>query len=135
MSQNPNTRFSMLEVRSNPMQKSVVPTYTTAAAITYSAADIESGLIIRDTNGLARADLVPTAATLNTYFRNPEANMSMRFIIRNSSGAANAITVTTNTGITLSGTMSIAQLNSKEFKLVFTSNTAVTIYSLGTIVF
>ena len=59
--------------------------------------------------------------------------------IRNTANAAETITMTTNTGLTLSGTMTIAQNNAKSFQIVLTNVTsgaeAATVYSLGTVVF
>jgi hypothetical protein len=70
--------------------------------------------------------------------------MAFEFIIRNTADAAETITVTTNTGLTLSGTMTIAQNNSKRFLAVITAiggvngvaagGDAITVYSQGTIV-
>lgn len=117
-----------------------VTTEATAAAVTYTAASIIGGLILRDPNGAARADLVPTAAAiiaaLTQNERPPVVGASFWFSIRNTADAAEAITVTTNTGITLSGTMTIAQNNTREFLAVVTGvgSPAVTIYSLGTAV-
>lgn len=51
--------------------------------------------------------------------------------VRNSSGSANTATITTNTGITLHGTMTIAQNTTRKFMVVLTSLTAVDIYSMG----
>ncbi len=117
-------------------------TISTAAAVTYTAAQILGGLILRNTNGAGRADLVPTAASvlaaLTQAGRRPVVGAAFEFTIRNTAGAAETITVTTNTGVTLSGTMTIAQNNSKRFALVFTDvrdgNAAYTLYSLGTVV-
>lgn len=118
-----------------------IPSYNTAGAITLLATDLLQGLILRDCNGAGRADLFPTAQaildSLTVAGRVPVVGQSFRVHIRNTSGGAFATTLTTNTGLTLSGTMSIAQLNSKEFMVVITnvSVPAVTIYSLGTVVF
>lgn len=116
-----------------------VSTKTTAAAITLTAAEMIGGLVLRDPNGAGRADLVATAAQIVAALGGAEAGTAFEFTIRNDADAAETITVTTNTGITLSGTMTIAQSNMKRFLAVVTSTTsgseAVTIYSLGTVVF
>lgn len=129
------TILTSLTIQDTLTTKATVSTITTAAAVTFTAAQIAGQLILRDPNGAGRADLLPTAATLYTAFGRPGVNQSFRFVIRNTADAAETITVTTNTGLTLSGTMTIAQSNSKEFLGVFTSPTAVTVYSLGTVVF
>lgn len=113
-------------------------TDATAAAITMTAAQILGGLILRDPNGASRADLFPTAAALVAAIEGVAVGASFRFLIRNTADAAETITATTNTGLTLSGTMTIAQNNTKEFLARVTNATAgseaVTIYSLGTYV-
>ena len=129
---------SQLHSEGAMVDNKVPVTYTTAGAITMTAADLLAGLVLRDPNGAGRADLVPTAAaiidalTINGH--PPAVGASFEFTIRNTADAAETITVTTNTGITLSGTMTIAQSNSKRFLVVVASLSAVSIYSLGTVV-
>ncbi len=129
---------SQIQSESAVIQSTTVTTKSTAAAVTFTAAEILGGLILRDPNGAGRADLVPTAAAivaaLTVNDHPPAIGASFEFTIRNTADAAETITVTTNTGITLSGTMTIAQNNSKRFLVVVTSLTAVSIYSLGTVV-
>lgn len=115
-----------------------VSTLDTAGAVTYTAAQILGGLLLRDCNGASRSDVTPTAALLLAAINGPLVGTSFEFVIRNTADAAETITVTAGTGVTLSGTMTIAQSNSKRFRAVVTVTTvgseAVTIYSLGTIV-
>lgn len=116
-----------------------VTTLTTADAVTYSAAQVLGGLILRDPAGAGRADLVPTAASLVAALPAGQAvGAGFEFTIRNTADLAETITVTTNTGATLSGTMTIAQNNSTRFLAVLTNVTAgseaYTLYSLGTVV-
>lgn len=107
-----------------------------AEAVTYDAADVVGGLILRDPAGGARSDLLPTAAALIAEIPGAAVGRGIEFTIRNTADAAETITVTTNTGLTLSGTMTIAQGNSKRFLAVITNvdTPAVSIYSLGTAV-
>ena len=130
------TVFTDLQANGQFLHKEEVSTIATASAVTFTAAQILGGLILRDPNGLGRADLVPTAASLYSALGNPVkiAGASFEFTIRNTADAAETITLTTNTGMTMSGTMTIAQNNTKTFKVVFTSPTAATVYSLGTVV-
>lgn len=120
------------------LPKAVAVTDATAAAITMTIAQFLSGLIKRDPNGAARADLVPTAALVVAALPGAEVGSSFEFTIRNTADAAETITVTTSTGATLSGTMTIAQNNSKRFRLELTNVTpgseAYTLDSLGTVV-
>ena len=116
-----------------------VASINTAGVVAYTGAQIAGGLILRDCNGAGRADTVPTAADLLAAIPSAQVGQSIRFTIRNTSGGATSITVSTATGVTLSGTMTIAQNNSKDFLAVFTNVTAAseayTLYSLGTVVF
>lgn len=52
-------------------------------------------------------------------------------IIRNSSGSANTMTVTAGTGVTLTGTMTIAQSVSRVFVVTINTATTMTIQSVG----
>lgn len=116
--------------------KTVVTNVTTAGDGSITAAAIVGGFITRDCTGGNRADTLATATQILAALDNPIVGTSFEFTIRNTSDAAETITVTTATGLTLSGTMTIAQNNSKRFLAVVTGTTtpAITIYSLGTIV-
>jgi hypothetical protein len=128
-----NTRFSNVESRGMILQRNPVTTVNTAAAVTLTPAMLASGLILRDPNGASRTDVAPDATSLYEYFKNPEVGSSFEFTIRNIAGGAFTITIGgTPTGVTYNGNMTIAQNNSKRFKVVFTSPTTYTLYSLGT---
>lgn len=130
------TRFTNVHVDGYSIEKTVVTTEATAGAVTYTAAEFLGGLILRDPAGAGRSDVTPTAALLYAELGSP-ANIvgaSFEFTIRNTADAAETITLTAGTGVTLSGTMTIAQNNSKRFRAVFTAQDAVTLYSLGTVV-
>lgn len=123
-----------------------VSTITTAGAVTYTAAQILGGFILRDPNGAGRSDVMPTAALLLAavegaqYKPTPTSgnqSTGFEFTIRNTADAGETITLTAGTGVTISGTATIAQNNSKRFLVVFTNTTAgseaYTVYSLGTV--
>lgn len=74
---------------------------------------------------------MPTATNLVAAIPNAQIGMSYMLNIRNGSGAANTATITTNTGITLTGTMTIAQNVTRTFVVTLTSLTAVTVQSMG----
>jgi len=112
-----------------------VTTKTTAGVVTYTAAELLGGLILRDPNGAGRSDVTPTAALIIAGMPGASIGNSFRFVIRNTADAAETITITAGSNVTLSGTMTIAQNNSKEFLAVVTGTGTVTIYSLGTVVF
>jgi hypothetical protein len=73
----------------------------------------------------------PTAANIVLAIPNAQVGQSYNLLVRNSSGSANTATITTNTGITLHGTMTIAQNVTRTFYVTLTSLTAVDVYSLG----
>ena len=117
-----------------------VPTFTvatdaTSALITYTVAQLIGGFLIR-TPGASRSDVMPTAALLLAAIPSPEVGVGFDFTIKNGAGSAYTITVTAGTGVTTSGTMTIAQNYTKRFRVVFTNVTAgseaYTVYSLGT---
>lgn len=129
----PTTNYARLSTLAYP---TVTPTVNAvAAAVTYSVAEILSGLILRDALSSARADLLPTAAAVVAAIEGCQVGTSFRFWIRNTGAGAGSITVTTNTGNTLSGTVAIVFQQMKEFMAVVTNATvgseAITYYSLG----
>lgn len=76
---------------------------------------------------------LPTVANLvSAMVNNPVAGASYRLRVINSSSGAFDWTVTTNTGWTLAGTMTIAQNTWREFIVTLTSLTAATLQSVGT---
>lgn len=133
----------LMSVGKRAIDQMTASVLATAGVVTYTAAQVLGGFILRDPNGAARADVTPTAALLLAAIKGagrvPPNGSSFFFTIRNTADAAETITVTAGTGITLSGTMTIAQSNSKDFLAVLTDNrdgnAAFTIYSLGTSVF
>jgi hypothetical protein len=110
---------------------------TTAAAVTYTAAEIAGGYIRRDPNGSGRTDVLPTAALLVAYLRNIAGQLGaeltspieMQFTIQNDADAAETITMSVGTGGTLGGnvggsvTVTVPQNTSKRFSIQFTNIT------------
>lgn len=80
----------------------------------------------------AGAVTLPTVATLAAAIPNVTAATSYNLRIINASSGNFAWTVTTNTGWTLTGTMTIAQDTYRDFVVDFTSATAATLFSAGT---
>ena len=132
------TTFTDLQANGVVVKKGTVSTLSTAGVVAYTAAQMLGGLILRDPAGAGRADTVPTANSIYVELGSPvrHVGMSFDFTIRNTADAAETITVTADAGatMTLSGTMTIAQNNSKTFRVIFASPTAATVYSLGTVV-
>lgn len=114
--------------------QTTVSAVATAAATTYTAAQLLGGFITRSTLGGNRSDVTPLASEIIAAISQAGAGNSFEFTIRNITTQSETITVTANTGVTLSGTMTIGQNNSKRFLCVVDTSTEVTIYSLGTVV-
>lgn len=74
--------------------------YSTAGPVTYSVADILSGIIVRDTNGAARTDVTPTAAQLVAGVPGVRVGDVLQCEIINGADAAEVITLTGGTGVT-----------------------------------
>lgn len=104
---------------------------TTAADVTYSAAQLLTGLITRDANGGARADLIDTAANLIAGIPALSKDGAVWSCYLINSGAS-TLTITTNTGLTIQNTgQTIATNESCILLLRRTSSTAVTVYVVG----
>jgi hypothetical protein len=133
-----NLASVMLGAKSNGLGTSVktVTTDATAGALTYTAAMLLGGIILRDPAGGNRSDVTPTAALLVAAIPGCAIGTAFEFTIRNAADAAETITVTAGEGTTLSGTMTIAQNATKRFLVVVTAvgTPAYTVYSLGTVV-
>lgn len=110
-----------------------VTTIATAGAVTYTPAQLIGGLILRDCAGAGRADVLPTGAEMLAAMPGAFVGQRIRFGIRNTSAGATTITVTAPaSGGTLSGTMTIAQNNSRVFLLridALGSSAAYTLYN------
>ena len=106
---------------------------TTAGAVTYSAANLLTGLITRDCAGAGRSDLIDTAANLIAGIPalSKDGAVWPCYLINTTAGGF-AITITTNTGLTLANVgQTIAQNESCVLLLRRTSSTAVTVYIVG----
>lgn len=93
-----------------------------------------NNVVVNLTAALAGAGTLnsPTAAQIVAAIPNAAVGQSYRLRIINSSSGNFAWTLTTATGITLTGTMSIAQNTFRDFNVTLTSLTAVTIQQVGT---
>jgi hypothetical protein len=105
---------------------------TLTAANIYAVGAVDVTLNMTGTlAGAANAQL-PTVASLVTLIANPIVGQTYRLRVINSSSGNFAWTVTTNTGWTLAGTMTIAQNTFRDFNVTLTSLTAATLQSVGT---
>jgi len=96
-------RSSAQKVRyDSRLRSQAIASYNTAGAVTYTAADILGGLIVRDPNGAGRTDVLPTAALLvaavAAAFGSAEVGQRLQVHIINGADAAEAITIQEGTG-------------------------------------
>jgi len=114
--------------------------YNTNAAVasaTLAAADVTGGSKEVDLNltgtltGASNAQLPTVAAVVTALGFTPVVGKTYKLRIMNSSAGAFAWTVTTNTGWTLAGTMTIAQNTYRDFIVTFASAAAATLQSIG----
>lgn len=122
-------------------RKRVTPAQvTTNGVATYTIAQMQAGLILRDPIGANRADLLPTAALLVAAFKTPYVGLGFEFDIWNQSdhaGASEVITLTAPSGaVTLSPTViTIVRGERKRFIVEVTNITALseayTVHEVG----
>jgi len=116
----------------------VVPvTISTAGNVTYTTTQLMSGMILRDGNGGARTDTLPSASSLVQAIQGAMVGTSFEFELRNSSGTAIAITLAAGAGVTLNpASTSVAQSNTRPYRVILTNVTpgqeAYTVYAGAT---
>jgi len=101
----------------------------TAGDVSYTAAQVLGGLIIRDCNGAARADTLPAAAALVAAIPGAAIGDTVRCYIVNGSDAAETITFTEGAGgswasVQLAASRVLPQLASKTLHFRLTNVTA-----------
>lgn len=90
------------------------------------------GIVAYDNTGTTPATLTTrTAVEMFNDIPGATSGMTYLLLIRNSSGSANTATVGAGTGVTLTGTMTIAQNVTRLFLVTMTSPTACTLQSMG----
>lgn len=112
-------------------------TNTATSGTTLTAANVTGGvssvdLALTGTLGAGANAQLPTVAAMVAALHCPTVGTSYRFRIINESSANYTWTVTTNTGWTLTGTMTVAQNTWREFVVTLTSLTAATLQSVAT---
>lgn len=70
----------------------------TAGNVTYTAAQLLSGVIVRDPAGASRTDVLPTAALLVAEMSDPKVGQMVDCLVVNGADAAETITFTAGTG-------------------------------------
>ena len=109
--------------------------YKTAAlqSATIVAANMAGAAFsVFDNTGTTPANLATdTAANIIAAVPGWQIGQSYVLRIRNDSGSANTATITAGTGVTLTGTMTIAQYVARDFMVTYTAAGAVTLQNIG----
>ena len=136
----PQKQFPSFSGQTNEV---VTVTSLGAGAQTLTAAQILGGFIIGVPTAAANYT-TDTAANILKALQGAQVGSAIFFTVRNKSAGANTITLVAGTGVTLNSgdTVTVAQNNQKQFMAIVTAvgdalgnGAAVTIYSLGTVVF
>jgi hypothetical protein len=117
-------------------QQAAFNTNTATSGATLTAANVTGGeasvdLALTGTLGGAANAQLPTVANLLQSMYGPAVGSTYRLRIINESSGAFAWTVTTNTGWTLTGTMSVAQNTWREFIVTITGLTTATLQNVA----
>jgi hypothetical protein len=105
---------------------------TTLTGANISAGQLEVALAMTGTMGGDANAQLPTVANLVAAIPNAVAGQTYKLRIINQSSASHVWTITTNTGWTLNGTMTIAQNTWRDFYLTLTTTSAAVLQSIGT---
>jgi len=108
----------------------LAPGATTATSVTLSAADVTNGLFT-STNTAAVAITLPTVATLEALVINPRVGTAFDFVIINLGSSSGAVTMTTNTGWTLVGSVTVAISTSARFTARKSADNAWVLYRVA----
>lgn len=114
-----------------PVAKYTTQAYQTA---TFAAGDITgAGDVYFENTGLTPGTLTTRTATqMFADIPGCFAGYAYSLAVRNSAGGANTLTFAAGSGVTTTGTLTVAQNVTRFFCVTFTSSTACTINSMGT---
>ena len=105
---------------------------------TLTTDQVLGGFFPVDPGGDDRDLTTPTAAAIVAAINQPKADTSCLLVLKNTADAAETLTLVGGTGVTVTGTATIAQNNTKIFLVrldaVASGSEAVTVYSVGTLV-
>jgi hypothetical protein len=120
-------------VASGPIAKYSANTATTAATLSAASISGSSEVLVNMTGTLTAgaALTLPTVAQLVAAAPTLVSGATYKLRILNTGAGAFAWTVTTATGWTLTGTMTVAQNTYRDFLVTMTSATTATLQSLG----
>lgn len=105
---------------------------TTAGAETYTAAQVLGGVITRDPNGAGRTDITDTAANLIRALGLDDDGDAATCYLINTADAAEAITLSGGTGVTIANAgQTVGQNEAVVLLFRRTGAAAVTVYVIG----
>ena len=109
---------------------------TVSGATTLTTEQFLGGLVLHDPQGDVALTTPSAADIVSALGSQVHKGATIDLLVRNTADADETITLTAGSGVTISGTATIAQNNSKTLKIVVTnvtpSSEAVTVYSCGT---
>ena len=115
---------SSLTIQGNLSRQYVDTTISTAGNVLYTAQEVFNGIIFRDCNGADRTDQLPTAAAIVAVVPEPVVGSSIEILVNNISSGINLLTLSSNTGVTLSSSLTIASGITNRFLIILDNVTA-----------
>lgn len=110
-----------------------------AANVTYTPAQVLSGMILRDPAGAGRTDTLPTAQALVAGLPGVAVGTIVELFVRNDGAATVLVQPGTGGGGAVTGSGTVVTLNGKWFWIRFTNvslgSEAYIVHSLGSVVF
>jgi hypothetical protein len=104
---------------------------TATATATLTAAQITGNILVGNPSTSAAAYTLPTVAALEAVLTNAKIGSTFDLIVVNLGTSSGVITMTTNTGWTLSGLATIAVTTSAQYRARKTGVGAWTLYTIG----
>jgi hypothetical protein len=102
----------------------LISTIATDADVTYTISQLSGRAILRTSLTAPRSDTLPTAAAILAV--NANMDIGDTFLVMLANTSASAITLVTNTGVTLNGNTTIAATSRAFLVITKTSDTTVT---------
>ena len=123
-------------VAAGPLSKYTANTATTAATLTAASVSGAAEVIVNMTGtlGAGAALTLPTVAQLVAAAPTLVSGATYKLRVMNTGAGAFAWTVTTATGWTLTGTMTVAQNTYRDFLVTMNSASTATLLSLGQVI-
>lgn len=129
------TNTAMVFLSRGQARGGIADSIATAGAVNYSVDQMYSGLTRRSCNGASRSDNVPSPAAMIAGLPGAVIGTCFEWTLKNTSSAAETITIVAPAGVVLAGTMTIPQSQLRRFRVEVTNPApgaeAYTLDSLG----